>query len=218
MCDFDGTVSPTDIGAALVEHFTPVKDPQMDRLLAQWRAGEIGHRALTEAECRGMRMDEEAALAFTRRFDLDPHFASFVADVEARGERVMVASEGLHFYIRDLLERAGLARVSCASNVARFADGGVVPEFPNAGRGCGRCGNCKGELVRDQQRAGFEVVFVGDGVSDRCGARAANHVLARGSLLEWCAAQAIPAHAFRDFSEVRSFARGLRVHAAPEGS
>ncbi len=211
-------MSPNDIGAALVERFTPVRDPELEGLLERWRAGEIGHRALTEAECRGLRVDEASALEFARGFGLDPHFATFVADVEQRGDRVMVASEGLHFYIRDLLERAGLARVPSASNVARFAAGGrVVPEFPNADRGCGRCGTCKGELVRGEQRRGLEVVFVGDGVSDRCGARAADHVLARGSLLEWCGAAGIAALPFRDFADVRAFARALPGAAAGGG-
>ncbi len=218
MCDFDGTVSPTDIGAALVGRFTPRPDPELERMLARWRAGEIGHRALTEAECRGLRVDEAAALAFTRGFALDPHFAAFVADAEACGDRVTVASEGLHFYIRDHLERAGLERVPSVSNVARFVAGGVTPEFPWYRRGCGRCGNCKGETVREQQALGLEVVFVGDGVSDRCGARAANQVLARGALLEWCAAEGIAAHPFRDFADVRAFARGLRGAAATENA
>lgn len=209
LCDFDGTVSPADIGAALVARFRSGRDPELDRTLERWRAGEIGHRELTEAECRAMAADESEALAFTRSFRIDPDFAAFAREARGRGERVMVVSEGLHFYVRDQLERAGLGDLPCSSNRSRFEGNRIHPEFPNAGRGCGRCGNCKGQHVRDHQAEGYEVVFVGDGFSDRCGARAADHVLARGDLLAWCESQGIAAAPFRSFADVRVLARGL---------
>ena len=91
------------------------------------------------------RSRAEEALAFTRDFTLDPHFAPFVREALARGDAVTVVSEGFDFYVRDQLERAGLGDLPWAANRAALRrTAAVTPEFPHAGRGCGRCGNCKG--------------------------------------------------------------------------
>jgi len=208
LCDFDGTISPTDIGAAFARAFSPGGAAEHDELLGPWASGERGHRELTELQCRLIVATADEALAFTRGFALDPGFAPFVREARARGDQVMVVSEGFDFYLADQLARAGLPDLPYAANRLRFEPGRVVPEFPWSAEGCGRCGNCKGQHVRRWRARGFETVLVGDGLSDRCGAREADRVLARGDLLDWCAAEGLPARAFRDFAAVAALARG----------
>lgn len=212
VCDFDGTVSPSDIGAAFVNRFRDGADDELASALARWRAGEIGHRELTEIECSALRASAADAYAFARGFALDPEFAPFVSSALAAGHRVAVVSEGFDFYIADRLANAGLEHVPWSSNRVRFEGTRVIPEFPHANRGCGRCGNCKGERVRDEQLEGRTVVFVGDGLSDRCGARAADRVFARGALLAWCEREGIAATRFDDFADV---ARATGLAGAP---
>src|SRR5437867_11528652 len=106
LCDFDGTVAPTDIGAELVRRFSIDHEASRRGLLEQWRGGTIGYRELTASECRGVRVTEQEALDFTRGFSLDPDFAPFVSEVSCHGDRVMVVSEGFDFYVRDQLVRA----------------------------------------------------------------------------------------------------------------
>ena len=203
LCDFDGTIAPQDVGAALVRRFSDLPRDERSDLLARWHSGALGHRALTEAECAQMRVSEPEALAFTRGFAIDLGFAPFVAEARARGDAVAVLSEGFDFYILDLLARAGLADLPVAANRVRFGDDGVTPEFPHADPACPRCGNCKGRHVRDWSARGWRTVFVGDGGSDRCGARAADVVIARGDLLAWCGEQGIPATPFAGFADLR---------------
>ena len=209
LCDFDGTVSPRDIGAAFAEAFSA--DGIAERLpeIAQWRAGRLGHRALTEAQCAVMRASEPEALEFTRGFTLDPAFAPFVREVRARGEHVMVVSEGFDFYVQDQLARAGLGDVPWAANALDFLpDRRLAPRFPFADPACDRCGNCKAGHVRRFQAQGDFVVLVGDGDSDRHGAIAADAVLARRALLEWCRATGVAHVAVSDFADVGAWARG----------
>src|SRR5439155_18111056 len=108
---------------------------------------------------------------------------------------------GFEFYIEALLHRAGLGGVPFTANRLRFESGRAFPEFPHA-QGCGACGNCKGARVREARRRGTPVVFVGDGLSDRCGAREADHVVARGALLEWCREAGMPARPFTTFADL----------------
>jgi 2-hydroxy-3-keto-5-methylthiopentenyl-1-phosphate phosphatase len=202
LCDFDGTVSPSDIGAAFARRFSPGGLAETPEFLEAWKRGDMGHRDLTLAQCAQLAVTRDQALAFTRGFALDPHFAPFARGARARGDAVAVVSEGLDFYVRDLLERAGLHDLPWSANLVRFEDGRVVPEFQEAVEGCGRCGNCKGAHVRAWRSRGYRVVLVGDGLSDRCGARDADQVLARRDLLAWCREQGIGATPFETFADV----------------
>lgn len=206
LIDFDGTACPADIGAAFVRRFSRGGTGDLRGALRRWRDGEIGHRELTEVECRALAVTEDEAIGFTRGFALDPAFAPFAASALGHGHEVRVVSEGFDFYISDHLRRAGVAGVHFSANRLRFSGGGAVPEFPYASAACARCGNCKGERVREQRELGYEVVMVGDGFSDRCGARAADHVLARGDLLAWCRAEGLAATPFSDFRDVARWA------------
>jgi 2,3-diketo-5-methylthio-1-phosphopentane phosphatase len=205
LCDFDGTISPADIGAAFMRRFSTGSEADSAALLDRWRAGEIGSRELTAIECRSLVVSRSEALEFSRQFPLDPDFAPFVAEALARGDAVAVVSDGLDFYVRDHLERAGLD-LPWMANVARFENGGMIPEFAEAG-GCGRCGNCKAVPVERYREQGFEVVLIGDGLSDRCGARNADRVLARGELLRWCEREGLAAGPIEGFADVLGFAR-----------
>ncbi len=215
LCDFDGTVSPEDIGAAFARAFSPDGAAERGELLERWLCGEMGHRELTETQCRLIAAAPEEALAFTRRFRLDPGFPAFVRAARARGDQVMVVSEGFDFYVADQLERAGLGDVPFAANRLRFEGGRVVPEFPWAAGGCGRCGNCKAQHVRRWRDRGYVTVLVGDGLSDRCGAREADRVLARRDLLAWCRSEGVAAEPFQDFAEVAARVGAWRASPPP---
>jgi 2,3-diketo-5-methylthio-1-phosphopentane phosphatase len=213
LCDFDGTISPSDVGASLVRRFT-TRLSVLPPLLQRWRQGEIGSREVTEAECSTLAVSEAEALGFARAFALDPYFPAFVQESGRCGDEVMVVSDGFDFYIHELLARHGLEALPRAANRARFEGERLVPEFPFAGTGCGRCGNCKAQHVESFRARGYHTVMVGDGLSDRCAARVADTVLARGELLAWCREEGIAAHPFESFVEVADIARGLDHGAA----
>jgi 2,3-diketo-5-methylthio-1-phosphopentane phosphatase len=207
LCDFDGTISPRDIGAALVRKFSTAREAEREELLARWAEGGLGHRELTRRECALVTVTAEDALAYARTFKLDPHFAPFVREALGRGDAVMVVSEGFDFYVRDHLQRAGFPDLPWAANAARFEGATLVPEFPFADPACESCGNCKAQHVRRYRGRGFHTVLVGDGLSDRCGARAADSVLASGQLRAWCRAEGVGYHPFDHFGDVAEFAR-----------
>ena len=208
LCDFDGTVSPRDIGAEFAERFSAGGEAARVAELTDWSAGRIGHRELTRAQCARIRANEADATAFARGFALDPRFAPFARATLGRGDAVMIVSEGFDFYVREHLERAGLAELPWAANQLVFhANGSVEPAFPFADPSCEACGNCKAQHVRRYQSRGFRTVLVGDGASDRHGALAADAVLARGSLARWCRAEGVPHREFQDFGDVAEFAR-----------
>jgi len=206
LCDFDGTIAPKDIGYAFQIRFG-ADAAENEALEARWRRGELGHRDLTIAQAALLRVDETAARAFVSGFGLDPDFHDFVGAARARGDLVAVASEGYDFYVRDRLAGAGLGELPWTANHARFDGDRLIPEFPFTDPACGECGNCKAQHVRRYRAEGYTVHVVGDGLSDRCGARAADRVFARAALLEWCRRTSLPAEPFTSFADLAALAR-----------
>jgi 2-hydroxy-3-keto-5-methylthiopentenyl-1-phosphate phosphatase len=69
--------------------------------------------------------------------------------------------------------------------------------------------------VRRYQALGYFTVMVGDGLSDRCGAEAADAVLARGGLLAWCRSRGLPAQEFDTFADVADLGRQFASGSGP---
>ena len=153
---FDGTISPRDIGAALVRRFSTDGEAGAAPLLERWLSGELGHRELTEPRERaGCACSEEEALEFAAPVSRSIRSSRrSCARRAARGDAVMVVSEGFDFYIADQLARAGLGDLPRAANRARFEGGRRDARVPvRRPRAAARCGNCKAQHVRRYQRA-----------------------------------------------------------------
>jgi HAD superfamily phosphoserine phosphatase-like hydrolase len=220
LVDFDGTLAAADVGNRLFHRFT-TDDGSRRRVIEEWKEGRVTARECLARECELTRMTAEEAHAFVREFHLVPEAAAFVDAARHAGHHVAVASDGLTFYIEDLLERAGVS-LPHRANRLRFESAGPVPEFGSqgpsfameggrvarsadgAGPGCGACGNCKGAALDEARGSGQyrRMLLVGDGYSDRCGARAADVRYAKDDLLAWCGAQGLEARPFTTLTDV----------------
>jgi 2-hydroxy-3-keto-5-methylthiopentenyl-1-phosphate phosphatase len=203
LCDFDGTVARADVGNRFFATFIAAR-AEWDALIDAWIAETMGGREIMAKECALARVDHSAAVAFAlAHAELDPGFAAFVDAARAAGGDVAIASDGLLTYIRPILDRNGLAHVEASANDAVFEGDRLRPVFGTPdGEGCGQCGSCKRAVLVVRSRGFGRTVFVGDGLSDRCGAAAADVVYAKGDLLEWCARQGIAARPFQTFADV----------------
>ncbi len=202
LCDFDGTVALDDVGNRFFGRFCADREA-WNALIEQWRAGSVGGRDVLRRECALLDASESEARAFVSGFGIDPAFASFVSALRAQGGDVAIASDGLLWYLRPILDAHGLEHVPAYANDARFEDGHFVPRFGSPeGEGCGRCGTCKGAVLARVAPKGSRTVFVGDGLSDKCGARAADRVYAKGDLLAFCRREDIAATPFSTFFDV----------------
>jgi 2-hydroxy-3-keto-5-methylthiopentenyl-1-phosphate phosphatase len=109
----------------------------------------------------------------------------------------------LLLYIRRILAANGLDHVEASANGLEFDGDRIEPVFGSpAGEGCGECGSCKGAVLARRANGYDRTVFVGDGLSDRCGARAADVVYARDDLAAWCTREGIPFHPYETFADV----------------
>ena len=109
-----------------------------------------------------------------------------------------VISSGFHELIRPVLDREGVEVEVVANTVEARPDGWRVRFRDEAV--CATCGEaCKrGSLPGDRP-----LVYVGDGYSDRCAARAADRIFATGGLARYLDEQGVAYEAFADFNDVR---------------
>ena len=109
----------------------------------------------------------------------------------------MIVSSNFRQLIVPILEREGLELEVRANAVEWYPDGWRAT-FRN-GDACGTCGEpCKrADLPRNGQ-----VVYVGDGYSDRCAAQAADRVFARDGLARYLEERGVPYEPFDDLHDV----------------
>jgi len=63
-------------------------------------------------------------------------------------------------------------------------------------------GTCKCQVMETNRRGGSLALLIGDGASDFCAATAADMVLAKARLLDFCRDEGIPHRGFSSFREV----------------
>src|SRR4051812_4845694 len=103
--DFDGTMTRHDFYRLAAESLLP---PDLPDYWAEYRAGRITHFEALRAIFASIRADEPAVRAVVDRMDLDPGVARSLNRLNAAGWDVVVTSAGCDWYIRILLDRAGV--------------------------------------------------------------------------------------------------------------
>lgn len=203
-CDFDGTVARNDVGAALFRTFT---NGQCHDIVERWKRGEMSSKQRLMEECRLLKASRQELERFVDLQELDPHFEAFVRFCHARHFHLEIVSDGFEFYIRRMLRNHELDdAVQVHANRLVFDEAGTPrPQFPYYEKGCGACANCKGYHVRRARRRapGEPIVYVGDGLSDRCGAEAADVIFAKRDLAQFCETRELAYHPFDTFKDVR---------------
>jgi len=206
VCDFDGTALTEDIGDAVSQRFAGYS--VWRRAEDEYREGAFDFGELLRRIFEPITASREEIAAFARaRAVLRPGFEEFLAACAKGGSPFVVCSAGLDAYIDPVLERLPAhlrGNLRLLSNRARFGPGGLTVEFHRPGRddGCGRCGFCKGSVVRELRAEGYRVAVLGDGTADRCAADAADFVFATRRLLAYCRERGLPHRGFVDFHEV----------------
>lgn len=207
--DFDGTISRSDIGRELAERFGG--DVAVAASKA-FRAGELSSRECLSiqwkavVDCTGGDLSSlrENALQIA---DIDPDFVALVSALRLAGAEVTVVSDGLGFYVHDLLGDV-LSTIRGGADVGLFTNAvdfdAAELQFPNSDMGCAcsSCGTCKQAPIKEARRRGRHTVLVGDGMSDAKAALVAHRVIATADLLRFCQEFELEFDGFETLSDV----------------
>lgn len=207
-CDFDGTLAAVDVGSSLFRAFA---GSHATRIVREYLDGRITARESLRRQCELLRgVSRQALERFVDKVDLDSGFPSLVNLCRDRQVPLVVLSDGLDFYVGRILERHGFGDIPYFANKAVFPDGGgLAVEFPYRDEHCEFCGNCKRNHLASQSGDDDVVVYVGDGISDRCPVRYADVVFAKKSLIKYCQEQNISYFEYSTLDDVRSRLEGF---------
>ncbi len=204
-CDFDGTVARQDIGNALFTHFAG--DIAHD-IAQRYVRGEMTAREclLAEAAAAGKVSPEELS-RFVANFPVDEHFREFKEFCASRNIPLTILSDGLDFYIERVLRQNGVGDCVYYGNRLEFiaGEGGTTMgvSFPYTDSECRFCGNCKRNHMLTLSGDEDIIVYVGDGISDRCPVQFADMVFAKKGLIAYCQEANISYFEFSTFADVQ---------------
>jgi 2-hydroxy-3-keto-5-methylthiopentenyl-1-phosphate phosphatase len=195
--DWDGTVTDRDTLELVIERFGDIAEYR--------RTGVLMGRSLTH--------DDALAASFaTVRAPLTDVVDWLVDTVGVRAgfhelaerHRPLIVSSGFYELIDPILRRERVHVEVLANHVEARRDGWRI-RFREGAR-CDECGEpCKRAALPDG-----EVVYVGDGYSDRCAALAATRVFATGTLVRHLEERGAP---YEPFADLRDVVRALSPEA-----
>lgn len=218
--DFDGTVTGRDAVDAILEAYA---DPRWLAVEEQWRAGRIGSRSCLRAQMALVEASRAELDALLDSIEVDEGFALLLDTCAAAGVPVYVVSDGFDYCIRRILARPSL-RLGPRLERLRVIASHLEPEggrwrtaFPNPRRGCVHgCATCKPSVMAALNRGGRLSVFVGDGLSDRYAAEAADLVFAKGTLAAHCRGRGIEHVRYEGLAEVAAYLDEVLRWGVPE--
>lgn len=187
--DWDGTVTERDILEQVVLEFG---DPRVYARTEAELGRTLTHDDVLAIEVGTVRAPLDEVVDFVvREARLRAGFGEL-----AKRRRPLVVSAGFQELIEPVLAREGINVDLHANRVDARPDGWRVRFRETA-----RCESC-GEACKRLALPSGEVVFVGDGYSDRCAALAAQRVFATDSLARYLDAVGAAYEPFEDFHDV----------------
>ncbi len=200
--DFDGTVTLTDTTIAMVE--TCVGDG-WEEINRRWENGESTTLETAQKTFELFRCTWQEIVANIQDIQIDKQFKFFVEQVEKRNEKLYIVSDGYEALIKQILNREGLEHLPVYANSFTIDKKGKFYMWaPYYNDSCGECGSCKTNVITEiaSQYQNFpEIVYIGDGYSDRCAIEAADRVLAKEKLYNIAIEKQIPAEKINDFNQ-----------------
>jgi 2-hydroxy-3-keto-5-methylthiopentenyl-1-phosphate phosphatase len=194
--DYDGTITEFDTLDEIAQRFGDLAVyEEVDEGLDQ---GRLTLREVITREFAPVRLPLEAVVAWLlENVRIRRGIAELVAFAREQGWSVLVFSSGFHELIEPVLAREGLDLELRANRVDPNPAGWRV-----LWRDETVCPVCGEECKRRGLPAGDEIVYVGDGISDRCAALAADRVFATHGLARYLDEQGIQYEPFDDFLDV----------------
>jgi 2,3-diketo-5-methylthio-1-phosphopentane phosphatase len=208
LLDFDGTLTDHDTLDLLVAEHAPAVWLEAERALTE---GTMTLNEVIAFEFEHVHATLDEALALLReRVALRPGLQELIAFCHERFIDPVVVSSGFHEVIEPMLAWGGVKLPVVAHSAAFSREGATVTFLERAT--CDVCDEQCKRMELDRLAGGRQIAYVGDGWSDRCAAKAADLVFARGSLAEHLAAEGVAHVPFEDLFDVRD---GLRGYLAP---
>ncbi len=182
LSDFDGTVTPTQVLNTIYDKYAA---PSYKQTLARWDKGEISTMEEVETVFKTVNSSRQDIEVFLSTVELDPGFSALRKLCVEKDYLFAILSDGFCWYIDYILNGNGVIGTKVYAGDIHFEDNGFRFSYPWYDASTPMRCTSKPTIVRDYQRHGYEVVFIGDGLSDQEVLGVADVVYAKDVLLEY---------------------------------
>ena len=203
--DFDGTVTEEDVSFLLLDTYVGSKWRDM---LDEYTSGRIPVGTFNKRVFSMMKADKQTMLDLifsSDRVKIRPGFRELIDYCRSKDYKVVIASNGLIFYIEAILKSLRLDGIEVFAAQNQFSPDGMKVQY------IGPDGNemeagFKEAYTALLKRKGYSIIYVGNGISDIYPSRQSIKVFATGDLLERCRQEQLECTPFNDLYDV---VRGL---------
>lgn len=198
-CDFDGTITEADISFKMMDAYAT---GDWRQLFQEYMEGKISVGHFNKKAFAMVKANKESLLAVARgNMRLRPGFHELLALCRRKGFRFVIVSNGLDFYIAEILRRIGEQDIQFFAAQTRFQPEGLKVQY--IGPDGSYVDNAFKETYVDLFLGqGYRIIYLGNGDSDLSPARKCHHVFATGTLLTRCEQTNLACTPFNDFNEV----------------
>lgn len=198
-CDFDGTITVEDASFTILDAYIPDK---WRPLFEEYQQSKMTVGEFNSKVFAMVKADKESLLKLIReKVSVREGFANFMGYCHSKDYRFVIVSNGLDFYIDDILGGIGFNSVEVHASNTIFGENGLIV------RHRGPDGEYLDEDVKKAYTEyylnhGYSVIYLGDGRSDVLPASKCHHVFATGSMIEYCNSEKLSCTPFTDFNQV----------------
>ncbi|MCP4705243.1 MAG: MtnX-like HAD-IB family phosphatase [candidate division Zixibacteria bacterium] len=200
--DFDGTFCEKDVGHRLYTHYS---NGENLKYVEMWKKGLISTRESMTAEASLMNVTEKEIYDFLEQFKLRKGAKELYSFAKISKIPFYILSDGSDIYVKHILNKYELEEIKYYTNKVTIKNKSYKIEFPYDNGDCKRCGCCKGARITEivgKNKESWEIIFIGDGLSDICALEHSDIIFARGDLLEYCHSKNIKACEYQDFFDI----------------
>ncbi|GIP31089.1 MtnX-like HAD-IB family phosphatase [Paenibacillus sp. J2TS4] len=184
--DFDGTLMEQDVGDLLMKTAGVVNEAAAKEAYRSFEAGEIGSMEVARTSYSFLANRKSVVDEVIRQVSPREGAVEFLEFCHRNGVPVTVLSDGMEYYIKQIIHQMNLKVDQVISNPIYYTEeGGYRLGFQNPNEACQWCGCCKAEVVRNIKRQGSRVLYIGDGTSDYYGSGFADWIFARARLARY---------------------------------
>ena len=198
-CDFDDTVTYKDISFFLLDAFAGA---EWREHLEKYQDGKLTVGEFNRLSFSMVKAGRREMLDYIRdKVRLRPGFQEFAQFCREKGFWLVIVSNGLDFYIEEILKGLGLKDIEHHAAETQFNPEGLKVRYVGAD-GTVLDRDFKLSWVKKFLSEGYRVVYIGDGNSDLVPAQQCHHIFATASLLRHCQRDGIACTPFADFNDI----------------
>ncbi len=177
-------------------------DGDWRQLLREYHQGKISVGRFNTDAFAMVKADRQSLLKVAKsEMKIRPGFHKLVAYCRRKGFRLVIVSNGLDFYIEEILRDNGVGDIEVFAAKTRFHPEGLKVQYIGPD-GSHLDEDFKGAYVNSFLAEGYRIIYVGNGTSDFSPARQCHYVFATDDLLAHFKQANLDCIPFTDFNEV----------------